>query len=106
LEALRRELREELEFGLGNAEPFAQFDFDLSSIGLERDYRSYYEVLLSRAAFRRLVLHEGSEMRALDGDEALMLPRICPYDAFALFLHYRRVRLIGSKYGPPAVDST
>jgi hypothetical protein len=44
------------------------------------------------------VLHEGSDVRALTGDEALSLPRISPYDAFALFLHHNRNRLAGSIY--------
>jgi hypothetical protein len=46
------------------------------------------------------VLHEGSDVRALTGDEALSLPRISPYDAFALFLHHNRHRLKGSIYAP------
>jgi len=38
----------------------------------------------------RLVLREGADMRALPGDEALALPRMSPYDAFALFLQAPR----------------
>jgi hypothetical protein len=35
-------------------------------------------------------------MKAMPGEEALALPRISPYDAFALFLHHRRQRLVAS----------
>jgi hypothetical protein len=32
-------------------------------------------------------------MRALSGDDALSLPRLSPYDSFALFLHHSRGRI-------------
>lgn len=95
---LRRELREELELEMGEAHLFASFDFDLRPIGLDCYYRKYYEVPVTMAAWDRLVLHEGVEHRALDGDAALLLPLISPYDAFALFLHHHRRRLAGSAY--------
>src|SRR5215470_10412731 len=96
--ALRRELREELELDMGGATLFVTFDYDLTPVGLQKYFRAYYEVPVTLAAFERLVLHEGVEMRALPGDEALALPRISPYDAFALFMHHQRRRLAGSIY--------
>jgi 8-oxo-dGTP pyrophosphatase MutT (NUDIX family) len=101
IEALRRELREELELEMPEARLFVRFEYDLTPIGLGRYFRAYYEVPVSLAAFDHLVLREGAEMRALAGDEALALPRISPYDAFALFLHHHRRRLAGSAYGSP-----
>ncbi len=91
--ALRRELREELELEVNDARLFA----------LDCYFRRYYEVPVTIAAWNRVVLHEGSDVRALTGDEALSLPRISPYDAFALFLHHNRNRLAGSIYArsPP-----
>jgi 8-oxo-dGTP pyrophosphatase MutT (NUDIX family) len=100
LAALRRELREELELEVTEARLFATIDYDLQSIGLDCYFRRYYEVPVTIAAWNRVVLHEGSEVRALTGDEALSLPRISPYDAFALFLHHNRHRLKGSVYAP------
>jgi 8-oxo-dGTP pyrophosphatase MutT (NUDIX family) len=91
--ALGRELREELELDLQTAELFVRFDFDLTPMGLTRYFRAYYEVPISIAAYQRLVLHEGAEMRALPGDDALSLPRLSPYDSFALFMHYHRRRI-------------
>jgi 8-oxo-dGTP pyrophosphatase MutT (NUDIX family) len=93
--ALRRELREELELELHTAELFVRFDFDLTPMGLARYTRAYYEVPISGEVCERLVLHEGAEMRALSGDAALSLPRLSPYDSFALFMHHHRRRIAG-----------
>ncbi len=94
VDALRRELREELEFEMQEAVLFAGFDFDLKSAGLKRYFRNYYEVPVSASALGRLVLREGAELRLLSGDEALSLPNLVPYDGFALFLHHHRWRLV------------
>ena len=105
VEALRRELREELGLEISQAQLFVQFEFDLTPIGLKRYFRAYYEVPVALATFERLVLGEGADMRALPGEEALALPRLSPYDAFALFLHHHRLRLSGSVYAPPRIFS-
>jgi 8-oxo-dGTP pyrophosphatase MutT (NUDIX family) len=95
IQALRRELREELALDMSEARLFVRFQYDLTPIGLGRYFRAYYEVPVTLPAFDRLVLREGADMRALPGDEALALPRISPYDGFALFLHHHRLRLVG-----------
>ena len=92
VETLRRELHEELELEVTDAKLFVGFDFDLRPMGLKRYFRNYYEVRIAASSVDKLVLHEGTEMRALPGDEALSLARIVPYDAFALFLHHHRQR--------------
>src|SRR5215472_12995827 len=61
--ALRRELREELDLAMTEAHLFVRFEFDLTPVGLKRCFRAYYEVPVSFAAFDRLVLREGSDMR-------------------------------------------
>ncbi len=96
--ALRRELLEELGLDMAEARHFVRFDFDLTSMGLGRYFRTYYEVPVTFAAFERLTLREGADMRALTGDEALALPWMSPYDGFALFLHHHRARLLRSIY--------
>ena len=45
--ALRRELREELEFELPTAREFTRFDFDFRSVGHPKTSRIYYEVPVS-----------------------------------------------------------
>jgi len=93
--ALRRELREELELELETAKLFVRFDFDLTPMGLARYSRAFYEVPIGAEACKRLVLDEGGEMRVLLGDDVLSLPRLAPYDSFALFMHHHRRRIEG-----------
>jgi 8-oxo-dGTP pyrophosphatase MutT (NUDIX family) len=98
VQALRRELREELELELGTPTYFTSIDFDLSRFGLRRYFRSYYVVRVSRAEQERLVLHEGQALGAFPGDTVLHDLRVTPYDAFVLFLHHARAR-IGRGWG-------
>ena len=95
-EALRRELREELELEFAQSLLFTRFEFDLRPLGLDRYFRAYYQIPISTAALTELVLHEGAEMRIVSGDEALAM-KLVPYDGFALFLHHQRGRLIAQK---------
>ncbi len=98
--ALRRELWEELELELGEPRLVVVLDYDLRPIGLDCSFRRYFEVTVTTAAWQRAVLHEGSDVRAFTGEEALSLAYLSPYDAFALFLHHNRARLAGSVYAP------
>lgn len=97
LAALRRELYEELELQIDATRPrlFTRFQFDLRPLGLDLYFRSYYEVSVRQAELDRLVLHEGAAIRSVPGEEMLAM-KLVPYDSFALFLHYRKARLIGS----------
>lgn len=92
LQALHRELREELEFDVEAASEFTRFDFDFSRLGGEKVFRVYYEVPVMFGAFSRMVLHEGAEVRAFAGMDILKQPRVTPYDAFAIWLHWKRSR--------------
>jgi 8-oxo-dGTP pyrophosphatase MutT (NUDIX family) len=49
LQALRRELREELELDFAEAQFFARIDFDLGGLWLPRYFRNYYVVTITRA---------------------------------------------------------
>jgi 8-oxo-dGTP pyrophosphatase MutT (NUDIX family) len=88
--ALRRELREELEFDVPRAARFTQFDFDFSPLGHGKVYRVYYEVPVPQAAFVRFVLHEGAAVKAFDGKDLLAGEKVTPYDSFALWMHLYR----------------
>ena len=69
-QAMLRELKEELEFVPAKPlERFTQFDFDFAPLGHPKVYRLYYETTVSDATFKRMVLHEGSALRAFDGAE-------------------------------------
>ncbi len=91
--ALRRELYEELELEFAQSRLVTRFEFDLRPLGLDRYFRSYYEIALSAAELPRLVLHEGAAMRSAPSDKALTM-KLVPYDGFALFLHHQQKRLI------------
>jgi 8-oxo-dGTP pyrophosphatase MutT (NUDIX family) len=92
LEALERELYEEIEFKLGEAREFTRFDFDFATLGHAKTFRIYYEVPVTADALRRLVLHEGAAVEAFDGRELLAGRKVAPYDAFALWMHVSRHR--------------
>jgi 8-oxo-dGTP pyrophosphatase MutT (NUDIX family) len=94
LDALKRELHEELELEIETAEFFGRFNFDIGGLRLPRFYRNYYVVSISRTVEERLVLHEGAAKRLFSGNELLKERNLTPYDAFALFLYHARGRLI------------
>jgi 8-oxo-dGTP pyrophosphatase MutT (NUDIX family) len=99
LDALHRELREELELEFDTAEFFAHIDFDIAGAGLPRFYRSFYAISISREAEARLVVHEGAGKRVFPGRDILLEPNVTPYDAFALFLYDQQGRLGGTEPG-------
>lgn len=92
LEALRRELREELSIDLDPAATslFTRFDFELAWLNARRIFRIYYEVRISEKVFSEAILGEGAAVRAYSGEEILQQPRLVPYDAFAIWMHYRQ----------------
>ncbi len=92
-DALRRELREELDLDVDEPRPLTRFEFDLAPMGLPRIYREFFELRLPAAAARTLRLGEGQATGAFTREEALALPRVTPYDAFALWFHANRFRL-------------
>ena len=94
LQALRRELAEELEFSSDAGEEFVSFDFDLTRIGQGRKFRAYFEFVVSAERIARFVLHEGAAMRTFTADELFALSNVTPYDSFALWLHVARSRLV------------
>lgn len=92
-DALRRELKEELEFDALDYTVFTQFDFDFSPLGGTKVFRIYYEVNVPAPAFERFVLHEGAGFGAFTAKSLLEDHRLVPYDAFALWLHASRMRV-------------
>lgn len=97
VEALKRELREELEFELDTASEFTRFDFDLTRLGQRKVSRVYFEVQVPREAFLHFVLHEGADMQALAGSDLLVGRTTTPYDAFAIWMHMSKRRFISAQ---------
>ena len=93
LDALHRELYEELELEFDEAEYFTRFDFDLTTLGASRFYRMFYVVRVSPVQHSGLVLHEGKAFGAFPGETVCRDLKVTPYDAFALFLHHSRARI-------------
>jgi 8-oxo-dGTP pyrophosphatase MutT (NUDIX family) len=92
IQALARELAEELEMQATGVDEFVRLDFDLRKLGQKQCYRTYYEIKVTEDEVSRFVLHEGAEMRLFAAAE-LFDERLTPYDAFALWLHFARSRL-------------
>lgn len=92
-EALCRELTEEIGYTPTTFTRFTEFTFEFGFVGRGTYFRTFYEVSLSSEQRSELVLGEGRELRAFTGEEVLALPRVVPYDAFALWLHISRGRL-------------
>jgi 8-oxo-dGTP pyrophosphatase MutT (NUDIX family) len=91
--ALRRELREELEFEPKDCAQLLSLDFDLRGINGKKHYRHYYIATTTRAESGRFVLHEGVAMKLFTPAEIFALANVTPYDAFALWIHSARGRL-------------
>jgi 8-oxo-dGTP pyrophosphatase MutT (NUDIX family) len=91
VEAMRRELAEELEMQVSAVKEFIRFTFDLRKLGQKQCYRVYYEFKVAAAEVSRFVLHEGAEMRLFPPTELFDI-RLAPYDSFALWLHFSRNR--------------
>jgi len=95
LEALQRELREELELEIdpARAERFTCFQYDLTILGRGQISRVYYEIEVDEAAYARTVLHEGADVRAFTANDLLQQPRVSPYDSFVIWLHSHQHRI-------------
>lgn len=96
LAALERELKEELEFVVDSAAEFTRFEFDFSKLGQPKVYRIYFEVRVPLPTFQRFALHEGVAFEAVPGRELLTRRKVTPYDAFAVWLHMRKHRLLAA----------
>jgi 8-oxo-dGTP diphosphatase len=94
-DALRRELKEELDLAVAAPRQLSRFAFDLMPMGLPQIYREYFEVRLPAASMSSLRLGEGEAFEAFTRSQMLALPRVAPYDAFALWIHANHFRLHG-----------
>ena len=86
-EALSRELGEELGLRADRMSYFTQVCFDLRRWNLGVRLRYFFEVRTTRAQLEGLVLTEGQASKVLSGEEVLKMPRLTPYDRFALGLY-------------------
>jgi 8-oxo-dGTP pyrophosphatase MutT (NUDIX family) len=101
--ALVRELAEELGLAVDPAAAalFTQFTFDFAFAGDGIRLRTYYAVTLPQADLGGLVLGEGSDFADFEAERLLAMPRVVPYDAFALWMHHARGRIGASEGANP-----
>jgi 8-oxo-dGTP pyrophosphatase MutT (NUDIX family) len=93
--ALVRELEEELAVSIvpTTANRFTEFTFDFGFAGDGIRLRTYYSVMLPSDDLAGLVLGEGADLGAFGAETLLAMPRVVPYDAFALWMHHARNRI-------------
>jgi hypothetical protein len=84
------ELVERMDFEAVRLDRSACLKFGLSAIGAGKVFRAVYEVPVSEREFGAYKLHEGRECKAFAPSNILLNPRVTPYDAFAVWLHYAR----------------
>jgi 8-oxo-dGTP diphosphatase len=90
-DAMRRELREELEFTVRECVPFLGCTFERWFEG-RRTRRIFFSVETSERETQALVLHEGQGMAWFTLDEILArATQIVPYDLGVISLHYSRL---------------
>jgi 8-oxo-dGTP pyrophosphatase MutT (NUDIX family) len=96
--ALVRELAEELAVAVepSTVQRFTEFTFDFGFAGDRIRVRTFFAVTLPQADLKGLVLGEGADFAAFEAETLLAMPRVVPYDAFALWMHHARERLASS----------
>jgi 8-oxo-dGTP pyrophosphatase MutT (NUDIX family) len=101
--ALLRELEEELGVILqpADAARFTEFTFDFGFAGDGIRTRTYFAVTLPRANTHGLILGEGADLGAFEAEMLLAMPRVVPYDAFALWMHHARARIAAPGHKAP-----
>lgn len=86
-DAVRREIKEELGLSVPPSviSHVTDFMFTFGSLGVVE--RHYFKIPIASSVMPSLTLNEGVEMRAFAAGEILNLPRVVPYDSFAIWLH-------------------
>jgi 8-oxo-dGTP pyrophosphatase MutT (NUDIX family) len=83
--AVSRELKEELGLGVSTIEHLTDFSFSFGRFGVIT--RHFFQAFVPSSALSGLELLEGSAMRGFLASEILNLPRVVPYDSFAIWMH-------------------
>jgi 8-oxo-dGTP pyrophosphatase MutT (NUDIX family) len=92
LEALRRELAEELSLHDAGPRYFTRvtLDFSYAGEGLGEVARHYYELSIRSDQIGTLKLGEGREMRVYSFREIVGMSNVVPYDYIAIWMHATR----------------
>jgi 8-oxo-dGTP pyrophosphatase MutT (NUDIX family) len=93
VEALRRELFEELEFTAERIEPFTEMMVEMPFAAPRRDRLCFFSVPIEESDVDRMVLHEGAGMQLFSPEALTQEPRVAPWDLAAILMHARREAL-------------
>ncbi len=97
LQAIKREIWEEIGFVPDRIEPFCSLDFDMSDTGSRVFYRRYFKAQITQAQVNKISLGEGKNYGLFTPEELDGQIKIVPYDSFALLLHHKRSNLFDPK---------
>ncbi len=86
IDALRREIFEELGISFNAYRHLMSFNFDLTPLGIKSFYRSFYEVQINAETYSKIVLSEGQKFELIKQKDLFSL-NLTPYDHFALWWH-------------------
>ena len=92
LEALRRELAEELGHRPREAEHFATLGLDFTFAGHGTLPRHFFTVPIEPEEVATMRLAEGQGLALIPGAEILTMPLVVPYDAVVIWQHMSRAR--------------
>jgi 8-oxo-dGTP pyrophosphatase MutT (NUDIX family) len=91
--AIRRELREELEFTAREVAFFTELRIFLPFAPPREprhDLMSFFLVPIEAGEIRRMVQHEGADRRLFRPEALAAEPRVAPWDLCAVLMHARR----------------
>ena len=92
-QAMRRELREELEFAAGEVAYFTEMIVELPLDPKRTDRMSFFAVPVTAAEIAAMVQHEGQGKRLFAPEELARETRVAPWDLAAVLMHARRLSL-------------
>ena len=94
LDAIRRELYEELEFQPKDIDFFSRFNFDINNGEKQINYfRSYFICNINDDEATNLKLHEGKNYGFYSEDKILTSMQLTPYDYYSIWTHSNLYRL-------------
>ncbi len=94
-QALRRELREELDYEAGEVRWFTRSLHVLPRGQARILLLDFFAVPIAPEAVDRMVLREGADMRLFRVEALALEPRVAPWDLAAVMMHARQRTLFG-----------
>lgn len=93
LEAVVREIREELTYELPNCKWFHEAVYVLPRVRKRVVRKAYYLTVFDASDVDRMILCEGAQLKLMSLEELLQLRNIAPWDLATVMLHAREAKL-------------